>query len=304
MAKSLLIVESPAKAGTLKKFLGKDFTIKASVGHILDLPKSKLGVDVDKQFEPELVTIKGKEKIIKELRAASSKVENIYLAPDPDREGEAIAQHICQVIQGKKKQNIYRVLFNEITKSAVLEAIKNPSTINENKVNAQQARRILDRLVGYKISPLLWKKVQRGLSAGRVQSIALRLVCEREKEIQAFKSQEYWSLVAQLEGNNPPPFEAKLFHIDGKKAQINNEQETQKILSDIDGASYEVSTIQKKERKKNPSPPFITSTLQQDASRKLRFYAKKTMGIAQNLVLFRVPDGFILALVTSSRPSL
>jgi len=283
MPKSLLIVESPAKAGTLKKFLGKDFTIKASVGHILDLPKSKLGVDVDKQFEPELVTIKGKEKTIKELRAASSKVENIYLAPDPDREGEAIAQHICQVIQGKKKQNIYRVLFNEITKSAVLEAIKNPSAINENKVNAQQARRILDRLVGYKISPLLWKKVQRGLSAGRVQSIALRLVCEREKEIQAFKSQEYWSLVAQLEGSNPPPFEAKLLHIDGKKAQINNEQETQKILSDIDGASYEVSTIQKKERKKNPSPPFITSTLQQDASRKLRFYAKKTMNIAQKL---------------------
>ncbi len=283
MSKSLVIVESPAKAVTLKKFLGKDFTIKASVGHILNLPKSKLGVDIENEFKPEFVTIKGKEKVIKELRDAISKVDNVYLAPDPDREGEAIASHILQVIKGKKKLNIYRVLFNEITKRSVLEAIKNPSSIDENKVYSQQARRILDRLVGYKISPLLWKKVQRGLSAGRVQSVALRLVCEREKEIIAFKPQEYWSVVAHLEGENPPSFEAKLFQIDGKKAEIENEQQVNKILSDLDGVSYKVSDIQKKERKKNPIPPFITSTLQQEASRKLRFYARQTMSVAQKL---------------------
>lgn len=283
MPKSLVIVESPAKAGTLKKFLGKDFTIKASVGHILDLPKSKLGVDTDNEFKPELVTIKGKEKVIKELRAASSKVDNVYLAPDPDREGEAIAAHIFQTIKGKKKLKIYRVLFNEITKKAVVEAIKNPSSIDENKVNSQQARRILDRLVGYKISPILWKKVQRGLSAGRVQSVALRLVCEREKEIQAFKSEEYWTMDSILEGENPPSFEAKLFQIDQKKAEIHNKSEAEQILSDLKGAHYKVTEIQKKERKKNPIPPFITSTLQQEASAKLRFYAKKTMGIAQKL---------------------
>ena len=283
MVKSLVIVESPAKAVTLKKYLGKDFTVKASVGHILNLPKNKLGVDTKNEFQPEFVTIKGKEKVIKELRTATSRVDNIYLAPDPDREGEAIANHIFQVIQVKKKQNIYRVLFNEITKKSVLEAIKNPSSIDENKVYSQQARRILDRLVGYKISPLLWEKVQRGLSAGRVQSVALRLICEREKEIQAFESKEYWSIVTLLEGENPPSFEAKLFQIDGKKAEIENEQQVNKILADLEGACYPVSDIKKKERKKYPSPPFITSTLQQEASRKLRFYAKRTMGIAQKL---------------------
>lgn len=283
MSKSLVIVESPAKVGTLKKFLGKEFDVKSSVGHILDLPKSKLGVDVENEFQPELVIIKGKEKVIKELQAASSKVENVYLAPDPDREGEAIASHICQIIRGKKKLNIYRVLFNEITKRAVLEAIKNPASIDKNKVNSQQARRILDRLVGYKISPLLWKKVQRGLSAGRVQSVALRLVCEREKEIQAFNPEEYWSIVAALEGETPPPFEARLFQIDGKKAEIGTEQASQEILSDIEGDRYQVSDIQKKERKRNPFPPFITSTLQQEASRRLRFYANKTMSVAQKL---------------------
>ena len=283
MSKSLVIVESPAKAVTLKKFLGKDFTIKASVGHILNLPKSKLGIDVENGFEPEFETIKGKEKVINELQSAISKVDNVYLAPDPDREGEAIAKHILQIIKGKKKLNIYRVLFNEITKRSVLEAINNPSSIDENKVNSQQARRILDRLVGYKISPLLWEKVQRGLSAGRVQSVALRLVCEREKEIKAFESKEYWSIIALLEGENPPPLETRLFQIDGKKAEIDNEQQVNKILSDLEGACYKVSDIQKKKRKRNPSPPFITSTLQQEASRKLRFYAKKTMMIAQKL---------------------
>ena len=283
MPKSLVIVESPAKAVTLKKYLGKDFTVKASVGHILNLPKNTLGVDTENEFKPEFVTIKGKEKIIKELRAAISKVDNVYLAPDPDREGEAIASHILQVIKGKKKLKIYRVLFNEITKRAVLKAIKNPSSINENKVHSQQARRILDRLVGYKISPLLWKKVQRGLSAGRVQSVTLRLVCEREKEIQAFESKEYWSIGVFLEGENPPSFEAKLFQIDGKKTEIENEQQVSKILSDLDGVCYKVSDIQRKEKKKYPVPPFITSTLQQEASRKLRFYARKTMSVAQKL---------------------
>lgn len=283
MEKSLVIVESPAKAGTLKKFLGKGFTVKASVGHILDLPKKKLGVDIQKEFEPELVTIKGKEKTIKELCAASTKVDSIYLAPDPDREGEAIAHHIYLKICEKKKLKVYRVLFNEITKKAVTEAIKNPLLIDENKVFAQQARRILDRLVGYKISPLLWKKVQRGLSAGRVQSIALRIICEREKKIIAFKPQEYWSLIADLEGERPPAFEAKLFQINKKKAEINNEQEVKKILSDIKGAEYKISKVLKKERKRNPYPPFITSTLQQEASAKLRFYAKKTMIVAQKL---------------------
>ncbi|MDP7350265.1 MAG: type I DNA topoisomerase [Nitrospinota bacterium] len=302
MSKSLVIVESPAKAVTLKKFLGKNFTIKASVGHILNLPKSKLGVDVENEFNPEFVTIKGKEKVIKELRTAISKVDNVYLAPDPDREGEAIASHILQVIEGKKELNIYRVLFNEITKRSVLEAIKNPLSIDENKVHSQQARRILDRLVGYKISPLLWERVQWGLSAGRVQSVALRLVCEREKEIRAFKPQEYWSIVACLEGETPPSFEAKLFQIDGKKAEIKNEQQAKKILSDLDAACYKISDIQKKERKKNPFPPFITSTLQQEASRKLRFYPRKTMSVAQKLYEgLEIAEGEITGLITYMR---
>ncbi|MCH8313447.1 MAG: type I DNA topoisomerase [Nitrospinae bacterium] len=283
MAKSLLIVESPTKVNTLKKIVGKDFIIKASVGHIKDLPKKKLGVDVDNNFAPDYITIRGKGKILSELKAAAKKVDTIYLAPDPDREGEAIAYHIGNEIRKFAKGKIYRVSFNEITKKAVLEALKNPTELNENRVNAQQARRILDRLVGYKISPILWKKIHRGLSAGRVQSVALRMVVEREREIQAFKPEEYWSVELDLEGKTPPEFESKLFKINDEKAVVNNREEADKIVSDLDGAKLVLENITKKERKRNPTAPFITSSLQQEASRKLNFSPKKTMMLAQRL---------------------
>ena len=280
--KSLLIVESPAKVKTLSKFLGKEFTIKASIGHVKDLPKSKLGVDVDNDFLPTYIAIKGKGKVIKDLKMAAKKVDNIYLAPDPDREGEAIAWHIAEELGGDSKE-FFRVEFNEITKKAVTDAIKKPRKINMNLFDAQQARRILDRLVGYKLSPLLWKKVQRGLSAGRVQSVSLRLVVDRDREIDAFKSEEYWSITATFEGNEPHPFDARLFRIDGQKAEIKNKSEADGILKDLKGNEFTVKQIEKKKRKRSPAPPFITSTLQQEASRKLRFTAKKTMLLAQQL---------------------
>ncbi len=283
MAKSLLIVESPTKVNTLKKIVGRDFIIKASVGHLKDLPKKKLGVDVDNDFAPEYITIRGKGKILSELKTAAKKAENIYLAPDPDREGEAIAHHIGNEVSKFTKGKIFRVAFNEITKKAVKEAIDHPQELNLNKVNAQQARRILDRLVGYKISPLLWKKIHRGLSAGRVQSVALRIVCDREREIQAFKPEEYWSITLDLEGKTPPPFEAKLFKIDDAKAEVKNQEQADKIVKDVDGSELVLENVTKKERKRNPSPPFITSTLQQEASRKLNFSPKKTMMLAQRL---------------------
>lgn len=283
MAKSLLIVESPTKVKTLKKIVGKDFVVKASVGHIKDLPKKKLGVDVDNNFAPDYITIRGKGKILSELKAAAKKVDNIYLAPDPDREGEAIAFHIGNEVSRFTQGKIYRVSFNEITKKAVREAIKNPTQLNPNRVNAQQARRILDRLVGYKISPLLWKKVRRGLSAGRVQSVALRIVCDREKEILAFKSEEYWSVTLDLEGKIPPQFPAKLFKIDDQKAEIPNQEVADAICKEQAGAQLVLEEIVKKERKRKPTAPFITSTLQQEASRKLNFSPKKTMMLAQNL---------------------
>lgn len=283
MGKSLLIVESPTKVKTLKKIVGKDFIIKASVGHLKDLPKKKLGVDVDNDFAPEYITIRGKGKILQELKTAAKKVDTIYLAPDPDREGEAIAHHIGNEVARFTKGKIYRVLFNEITKKAVLEAIANPTELNPNRVNAQQARRILDRLVGYKISPILWKKVHRGLSAGRVQSVALRIVCEREREILAFKPREYWSITLELEGSQKPQFQAKLFKVKGEKAEIANKDEADQILKGMEGAKPVLEDIVKKERKRNPSAPFITSTLQQEASRKLNFSPKKTMMLAQRL---------------------
>ena len=283
MAKSLLIVESPTKVNTLKKIVGKDFIIKASVGHLKDLPKKKLGVDVDNDFAPEYITIRGKGKILQELKTAAKKCDTIYLAPDPDREGEAIAHHIGNEVARFTKGKIYRVLFNEITKKAVLEAINNPTELNTNRVNAQQARRILDRLVGYKISPILWKKVHRGLSAGRVQSVALRIVCEREREILDFKPREYWSITLELEGSQKPQFQAKLFKIDGNKAEVANKSEADEILENLQGANPLLESIVKKERKRNPSAPFITSTLQQEASRKLNFSPKKTMMLAQRL---------------------
>lgn len=283
MGKSLLIVESPTKVNTLKKFMGKDFIVKASVGHIKDLPKKKLGVDVENNFAPDYITIRGKGKILSELKAAAKKVDTIYLAPDPDREGEAIAHHIFTEIAKLCKGKIYRVMFNEITKRAVTEAIAHPTELDANKVNAQQARRILDRLVGYKISPLLWKKVQRGLSAGRVQSVALRMVCDREKEIKGFNPQEYWSIAADLQGSSPPPFQAKLIKCGEDKAEIPNQAEAERILKDVEKGSFVLEDIVRKERKRNPSAPFITSTLQQEASRKLGFSPKKTMMLAQRL---------------------
>ncbi len=281
--KSLLIVESPTKVQTLKKIVGKDFIVKASVGHLKDLPKKKLGVDVDNGFTPEYITIRGKGKILSELKAAAKKAAKIYLAPDPDREGEAIAYHIGNEIARFTKGKIYRVLFNEITKKAVTEAIKNPTELNTNKVNAQQARRILDRLVGYKISPILWKKVRRGLSAGRVQSVALRIVCDREREIQDFKTEEYWSVTLDLEGHVPPTFQAKLLKIDNHKAIVSNGEEAGQIVKDVDSAELALGDVVKKKKKRNPSAPFITSTLQQEASRKLNFSPKKTMLLAQRL---------------------
>lgn len=283
MGKSLLIVESPTKVNTLKKIVGKDFIIKASVGHLRDLPKKKLGVDIENNFEPEYITIRGKGKILQELKTAAKKADKIFLAPDPDREGEAIAYHIGKEVARFTKGKIYRVLFNEITKKAVKEALGNPAELNSDRVNAQQARRILDRLVGYKISPILWKKVHRGLSAGRVQSVALRIVCEREREIQAFKSKEYWSVTLDLEGSCEPKFQAKLFKIGDEKAEIGNKKEADKILKDLEDAPLVLDSITKKERKRNPSPPFITSSLQQEASRKLNFSPKKTMMLAQKL---------------------
>lgn len=280
--KSLIIVESPAKVKTLSKFLGKDFTIKASVGHIKDLPTKQLGVDVEKNFEPTYVVIGGKEKILKELKKAAKGADKIFLGPDPDREGEAIAWHVAEELNGDSDK-VLRVEFNEITERAVKGAIQNPRKIDKSLFNAQQARRVLDRLVGYKLSPLLWRKVRRGLSAGRVQSVALRIVVEREREIEAFKSEEYWSITAMFEGQSPPPFQAKLFHIEGNKFTIKSEKEAKGIVDDLTQKTFHVSKIEEKKRKRSPAPPFITSTLQQEASRKLKFTAKKTMLIAQKL---------------------
>jgi DNA topoisomerase-1 len=286
-AKNLVIVESPAKAKTLGKYLGKDFQVKASVGHIVDLPKSKLGVDVKNNFAPDFHVIQGKKKVVEELKKAAKGKENIYLASDPDREGEAIAWHIADQV-GKSRKRVHRVLINEITKKAVLEAIANPQELDRNKFDAQVARRILDRLVGYKISPLLWTKVRRGLSAGRVQSVAVRLVCEREKEIRAFQSQEYWSLTAQLEGRVPPSFKARLAQwrgqkIDNKKFSLENETIVGEIIKSLEGASWMIAEVEKKERRRYPTPPFVTSKLQQEAARKLGFQPKRTMQIAQHL---------------------
>jgi DNA topoisomerase-1 len=282
--KSLVIVESPAKAKTISKYLGKDYTVKASVGHIMDLPKSRLGVDIEKDFLPQYIQIKGKAPVVKDLKSAAKKADRILIATDPDREGEAIASHVAEVVSSTAKTDeIYRVLFNEITKKAIVAAIENPGKIDVNKVDAQQARRVLDRLVGYQISPLLWKKVRRGLSAGRVQSVALRLICEREEEIKAFVPEEFWSLTALLEGRTPPSFEAKLLKKDEEKLRVKSNDEVQKVLADLKDKPYTVSKVDKKERRRNPVAPFTTSKLQQEGGRKLGFTARRTMGIAQSL---------------------
>src|SRR5438105_3025872 len=280
--KSLVIVESPAKANTINKYLGADYVVKASLGHVKDLPKSKLGVDIKHDFEPVYDVIPGKEKVIKELRAAAKSAQRIFLAADPDREGEAICQHLKEILEGGNVE-IFRVLFNEITPKAIRAAVEHPGRINQHIVDAQQARRILDRLVGYQVSPLLWDKVRRGISAGRVQTVALRLIVERENEIKAFVPEEYWSIIAKLEGHEPPQFEARLAKIKGKTAEVNNQAEADHILAAVKNSEFLVESVVTKEKKRNPVPPFTTSKLQQDAARRLRFTVKKTMMLAQRL---------------------
>ncbi len=280
--KALVVVESPAKAKTIKKYLGAGFTVKASVGHVMDLPKSKMGVDVEHGFQPEYVVIRGKNKIIAEIKKSAKDVDIVYLAPDPDREGEAIAWHLAQEIR-PANSNIKRILFNEITKRGITEALQRPGELDMHKFESQQARRILDRLVGYEISPILWKKVKRGLSAGRVQSVAVRIVVEREAEIAVFKPVEYWTISADVEGQNPPPFTARLARVDGKKAELSNGEEARKVTAELKASQLVVEKVERKERRKNPLAPFITSRLQQEGARKLRFTAKKTMALAQRL---------------------
>src|SRR4051812_23418793 len=284
-SQALVIVESPAKAKTIGKYLGRGYRVRATVGHIMDLPEKKLGIDIE-SFEPELIPIPGKEKTIAELKSAAKDSREVFIATDPDREGEAIAAHVAFQIKPKRGAvtvPIKRVLFHEITRDAVRNAIEQAGSIDEKKVEAQQARRVLDRLVGYKASPVLWKTVKKGLSAGRVQTVALRLIVEREREIRAFKPVEYWTVEAQLE-KDKQQFVAKLHHIDGKKAEIHNKEEADRILSDLKGKkSFTVTDVKRRERRKNPSAPFTTSTLQQEAAKKLSFGSKRTMRIAQDL---------------------
>ena len=283
MADKLIIVESPAKANTIKKFLGGNTKVVASMGHIRDLPKSKMGVDIEHDFEPEYINIRGKGDLIKSLKADAKKAKHVYLATDPDREGEAIAWHLAYIL-GIPEDSVCRVTFNEITKETVQNSMKNPRKIDMNLTNAQQARRVLDRIVGYKMSPVLWKKVRRGLSAGRVQSVAVKLIVDREEEIEKFIPEEYWNIFATLlDENSGKTFIAKLYGKDKKKLEIHNKEEVDAILKDINKGKYIVTEVKKGERKRTPAPPFTTSTMQQEASRKLGFTLKKTMSVAQGL---------------------
>ena len=283
MADKLIIVESPSKANTIKKFLGGSTKVVASMGHIRDLPKSKLGIDIEHDFEPEYINIRGKGDLIKSLKTDAKKAKKVYLATDPDREGEAIAWHLAKILENDKDK-ITRVTFNEITKTAVQKAIKEPRNIDLNTVDAQQARRVLDRIVGYKISPILWKKVKRGLSAGRVQSVAVKLIVDRENEIENFIPEEYWNIYADLKDEkSKKQFEARFYGKNGKKQEIHSKEEIDQILKTIEKAKYTVSEVKKGEKKRNPAPPFTTSTMQQEASRKLGFTLKKTMSVAQGL---------------------
>ena len=283
MPNKLIIVESPAKANTIKKFLGGNYKVMASMGHIIDLPKSKLGVDIEHDFEPEYINIRGKGDLIKSLKKEAKNASKVYLATDPDREGEAIAWHLSHILE-IPQDSVCRVTFNEITKETVQKSIKEPRKIDMNLTDAQQARRVLDRIVGYKISPILWKKVKRGLSAGRVQSVAVKLIVDREEEIEKFIPQEYWNIYAILiEPNSNKKFEAKFYGKDGKKLEINNEEEVNNILKQIETGKYVVDDVKKGEKKRTPAPPFTTSTMQQEASRKIGFTLKKTMSVAQGL---------------------
>ncbi len=300
--KSLVIVESPAKARTIGKYLGPSYRVRATVGHVRDLPEKGLGIDVDHGFNPTYVTVPGKEKTLSDLKSAAKVADRVFLATDPDREGEAIAWHVAETIKQKGGAPIRRVMFHEITRDAVQSAIQHATAIDERKVEAQQARRVLDRLVGYKASPLLWKTVKKGLSAGRVQTVALRLIVEREREIRAFKPVEYWSIEAVLEKNGQR-FTAKLHQVDGKKTEIGSEQVARAILADLDRRDiFPVSDVRRRERRKNPSPPFTTSTIQQEAAKKLGFGSKRTMRVAQDLYegIELGPDGAV-GLITYMR---
>ena len=302
MADKLIIVESPAKANTIKKFLGGSTKVVASMGHIRDLPKSKLGVNIENDFEPEYINIRGKGDLIKSLKKDAKQAKKVYIATDPDREGEAIAWHLAYILKDEKNK-ISRVTFNEITKNAVQKAIKEPRNIDMNVVDAQQARRVLDRIVGYKMSPLLWKKVKRGLSAGRVQSVAVKLIVDRENEIEGFKPEEYWNIYAKLKDEKTKKqFEARFYGKNGKKLEIHSKQETDEVLEGIKNAKYIVSEVKKGEKKRTPAPPFTTSTMQQEASRKLGFTLKKTMSVAQGLYEgVRIPEKGTVGLITYMR---
>ena len=297
MGKNLVIVESPAKARTLGKYLGKDYSVKASMGHIIDLPENKLGVDLENDFQPSYEVIKGKKKIIGDLKKAAKEADAVFLAPDPDREGEAIAWHLAGLLD-KSGEAVHRVLFNEITQTAVLEAMSNPQPLNRNLFEAQQARRILDRIVGYKISPLLWKVIRSGLSAGRVQSVAVRMVCEREEEIRAYVQKEYWSVLAGLATSAGTGVDTRLWSVDGKRVLTRPDDEADRddrhwirsepaagaLADEIKAAgSCTVTAVERKEKKRNPQPPFITSTMQREAAVRFGWPARKTMQVAQSL---------------------
>ncbi|CCY99315.1 dNA topoisomerase [Clostridium sp. CAG:793] len=300
MAKKLIIVESPAKANTIKKFLGSDVKVVASMGHVRDLPKSKLGVDIEHDFEPEYINIRGKAPLINSLKKDAKSVEKVYLATDPDREGEAIAWHLAYIL-GIPEDSVCRVTFNEITKETVQKCIKEPRKIDMNLTDAQQARRVLDRIVGYQISPILWKKVKRGLSAGRVQSVAVKLIVDRENEIENFVPEEYWNIYVTL-SKEDNKFVAKLYGQNGKKIELHNEEQVKQILSAIENGKYIVTDVKKGQKKRTPAPPFTTSTMQQEASRKLGFAIKRTMNIAQGLYEgVKVPEKGSVGLITYMR---
>ncbi len=283
MSKALVIVESPAKAKTIEKFLGKNYTVRASMGHLRDLPKSQFGVDIEKDFAPKYINIRGKGDIIKSLKSAAKTADKVFLASDPDREGEAIAWHLAHILNIPEGQAC-RIEFNEITKPTIQNAVKHPRPINIERVDAQQARRLLDRMVGYQLSPLLWRKVRKGLSAGRVQSVAVGIICDREKEIQAFVSEEYWSVLTKMrEKPKGSLFDSQVISIDGKKAKIDNESQAESIKEELEQADFTVADVKRRERRRSPAAPFITSSLQQEASRKLGFTSRKTMMIAQQL---------------------
>ncbi len=302
MADKLIIVESPAKANTIKKFLGGNTKVVASMGHIRDLPKSKLGVNIENDFEPEYINIRGKGDLIKSLKKDAKGAKKVYLATDPDREGEAIAWHLAHILE-IPEDSVCRVTFNEITKETVQESMKRPRKIDMNLTNAQQARRVLDRIVGYKISPLLWKKVKPGLSAGRVQSVAVKLIVDRENEIRNFIPEEYWNIYATLlDKNTEKEFEAKFYGESGKKIELHKKEDVDKILADIENEKYVVSNVKKGEKKRTPAPPFTTSTMQQEASRKLGFTLKKTMSVAQGLYEgVKIPEKGSVGLITYMR---